>query len=50
MVVVNAEADQKEIAKKVMKEAGALDSKDLTEKWDSSVWEGFKAVRPPVGS
>jgi hypothetical protein len=50
LVVVNAEDDQKEIAQQVMKEVGALDSEDLTEKWDSKVWDGFKEVRPSVAS
>jgi len=50
LVVVNAEGDQKETARQVMKEAGALDSEDLTEKWDSNVWDGFRAVQPPAQS
>jgi hypothetical protein len=50
LVVVNAEDNQKEIARQVLKEAGALDSEDLTEKWDSNVWDGFRAVQPPARS
>lgn len=44
LVVVNADDAQKEIAKRVMNENGALDSENLTEKWDPKVWEGFKEM------
>jgi hypothetical protein len=49
-VVVKADETQKEIAERVMKENGALDSENLTEKWDSNVWEGFREVQPPIRS
>jgi hypothetical protein len=48
LVVVNADDTQKEIAERVMKENGALDVENLTEKWDSNVWAGFSKVQPSV--
>lgn len=50
LVVVNADEAQKEIAQRVMKESDALDLENLTEKWDSSVWAGFREIQPSVGS
>jgi hypothetical protein len=50
LLVVKADETQKEIAERVMKENGALDSENLTEKWDSNVWEGFREVQPPIRS
>jgi hypothetical protein len=50
LVVVNADETQKEIAERVMRESGALDVENLTEKWDSNVWADFREVQPSVGS
>jgi hypothetical protein len=50
LAVVNADDTQKEIAERVMRESGALDVENLTEKWDSSVWADFREVQPSVGS
>jgi hypothetical protein len=50
LVVVNTDDTQKEISERVMKESGALDVKNLTEKWASNVWEGFKEVQSSIGS
>jgi|GEM_PF-1871739 len=44
LLVVNADDSQKEIAKRVMHENGALDSENLTEKWEPNVWEDFKEI------
>ena len=44
LLVVNADDPQKEIAKRVMHENGALDSENLTEKWEPKVWEDFKEI------
>jgi hypothetical protein len=45
LLVVDASEDQKAIAEQVMKANGALDSQNLTEQWDSHVWEGFRKVQ-----
>ncbi|HEX6269126.1 MAG TPA: hypothetical protein VFZ43_02730 [Anaerolineales bacterium] len=50
LVVVNAEDAREETAKRVMKENGALDLENLTEKWDTKVWDEFRQVEPSVGS
>ena len=50
LVVVNADDTQKELAERVLKETGALDLENLTEKWDANVWTGFREVQPPAGS
>lgn len=50
LLVVNADDTQKEITERVMRESGALDVENLTEKWDANVWEGFKEMQPPVAS
>lgn len=44
LLVVHADDPQKEIAKRVMHENGALDSENLTEKWEPNVWEDFKEI------
>lgn len=49
LLVVNADKSQEEVAKRVMKENGALDLENLSEKWDSHVWEGFKQIQPSTG-
>lgn len=49
LVVVNADDTQKEIAERVLKENGALDIENLTERWDPNVWAGFSEVQPSVG-
>lgn len=46
LLVVNTGDDQKVKAQEIMKANGALDAQNLTEKWDSRVWEGFKEVQP----
>jgi hypothetical protein len=48
LLVVNADDPQKEIAERVLKESSALDVQNLTEKWDSKVWDGFKQMQPPI--
>lgn len=50
LLAVNADESQTETAKQVMQEHEALDSENLTEKWDSNVWEGFRKVEPTAGS
>lgn len=50
LLVVNADDSQKATVEQVMKANGALDSQNLSEKWDSHVWEGFRKVEPSVGS
>ena len=50
LVVVNTDGTQEEVAKRVLKENGALDLENLTQKWDSKVWEGFKEVQPSASS
>ena len=50
LVVANADDSQKETAERVMKESGALDVENLTEKWDSKVWADFREVQPSMGS
>jgi hypothetical protein len=50
LLVVNADDTQKEIAERVLKESDSLDVENLTEKWDSKVWDGFKEVQPSVAS
>lgn len=49
LVVVNAADTQKEIVERIMKESDALDVENLTEKWDSNVWTGFREVELQVG-
>jgi hypothetical protein len=50
LVVVNTDGTQEEDAKRVLKENGALDLQNLTEKWDSKVWDGFKEVQPSASN
>ena len=50
LLVVNADTSQEEVAKGIMKENGALDLENLSEKWDSHVWEGFREIQPSVGN
>lgn len=50
LVVVNTNDAQEEAAKRVLKENGALDLENLTEKWDKNVWEGFREVQPSASS
>ena len=44
LLVVKADDSQKELAKRIMNENDALDSENLTEKWDPKVWEGFREM------
>src|SRR5215216_667783 len=48
LVVVNADDTKKDSAERVMRESGALDVQNLTEKWDSNVWADFREVQPSV--
>jgi len=50
LVVVKGDDSQKETAERVMKESGALDVENLTEKWDPNVWADFREVQSSVGS
>jgi hypothetical protein len=50
LVVVNTDRAQEVLAKRVLKENGALDLENLTEKWDANVWEGFRKLEPSVGN
>lgn len=50
LVAVKTDSAREEVAKHVLKENGALDFQNLTEKWDSKVWEGFREVQPSVGN
>jgi len=48
VLAVNTTEGQKEDAKRVMKEAGAVDLADLSEKWNYDVWSNFKQIQPPL--
>ncbi len=50
LLVVKADDTRKEIAERVLKESGALDVENLTEKWDPNVWADFREVQSSVGS
>lgn len=50
LLVVNANENQKQTVEQIMKANEALDSQNLSEKWDSHVWEGFREVQPSRGS
>lgn len=47
ILAVNIEEPQGDQARAVMKEAGALDLVNLTEKWNEHVWSEFRELQPP---
>ncbi len=47
ILAVNADGSQREKARELMKQAGALDLVDLSEKWDQGVWSEFRELEPP---
>ena len=47
LLVVKADDTRKEIAERVLKESGALDVENLTEKWAANVWADFREVHQP---
>ena len=50
LLVVKADDTRKEIAERVLKESGALDVENLTEKWAANVWADFREVQPSVAA
>jgi len=47
ILAVNTEDAQREKVKEELKQAGALDLVDLSEKWDQGVWSEFRELPPP---
>lgn len=47
ILAVNVEEHEGKIAGEVMEKAGAIDLVNLSEKWNSNVWEEFKELQPP---
>jgi hypothetical protein len=47
ILAVNVEEHQRNNAREVMKQAGALDLVNLSEKWNPDVWAEFRDLQPP---
>jgi hypothetical protein len=48
ILAVNVEEHQVDNAREVMKQAGALDLVNLSEKWNPDVWSEFRELQPPT--
>lgn len=47
ILAVNTDESQKQDARQVMEDAGAVDMVNLTKKWNLDVWSKFKQLQPP---